>query len=374
LPPGVKFVSPFPAKVADAVDFYPNNWSGEHPVAPDLASLPAEAPSLPPADITEKQFEDLTKKQLQLQAQKQQLQQQKIDTQAIDEAAAVQLPSSGTISSTSNGGTGTGTGVGSKGSNTSGGPNNAEKPIAPHTIVPTFKNIIEAPPPLPQIHDMNDPLEVQSQLQLHESAAHPTSTASSSSSTSSAYVLSSHANVILHNRTVAKQVALQHSGKASGHNESDLVAATRSLTLLTGLLTVGLGLFRAGFITSVFARPVMIGMVWAIAVMMVIGQIPTLLGLPQCLSCPPNETPVDKLYRISQNIQYLHTSSSVVGLTTCAYLFSFRTLMAKTNSAVVINIPFVFIAVIFAIFISWYVSHLSSIQLSDILIRSHLLA
>ncbi|WP_433504798.1 SulP family inorganic anion transporter [Pseudonocardia halophobica] len=60
-----------------------------------------------------------------------------------------------------------------------------------------------------------------------------------------------------------------------------LVALTAALGLVVGVLGVLAGLIRLGFIASLISEPVLKGFIVGLALTIVIGQVPTLLGVPK---------------------------------------------------------------------------------------------
>src|SRR4029450_3446571 len=56
-------------------------------------------------------------------------------------------------------------------------------------------------------------------------------------------------------------------------------ALTAGLALVTGLITVGAGLLRLGFLAGFVSQPVLQGFIIGLALTLVAGQLPKLLGL-----------------------------------------------------------------------------------------------
>jgi sulfate permease, SulP family len=57
-------------------------------------------------------------------------------------------------------------------------------------------------------------------------------------------------------------------------------ALLAGLAILTGVILVAAGLFRLGFVSEFLARPVLVGFVSGIGVVIIVGQIPKLIGVP----------------------------------------------------------------------------------------------
>ncbi|MGJ7509854.1 SulP family inorganic anion transporter [Variovorax sp. GT1P44] len=65
----------------------------------------------------------------------------------------------------------------------------------------------------------------------------------------------------------------------SGGNEADLSAACATLTLLTGVILVLAALLRLGFVANFISEPVLVGFKAGIGIVIVVDQIPKLLGI-----------------------------------------------------------------------------------------------
>jgi sulfate permease, SulP family len=62
---------------------------------------------------------------------------------------------------------------------------------------------------------------------------------------------------------------------------SDYVALTSALALVTGLLGIGAGVARLGFLASFISAPVLKGFIVGLALTIMVGQLPKLLGVPK---------------------------------------------------------------------------------------------
>ncbi|WP_181779147.1 SulP family inorganic anion transporter [Pseudonocardia pini] len=67
----------------------------------------------------------------------------------------------------------------------------------------------------------------------------------------------------------------------AGGDPLRLVALTSALALVVGLLGILAGLVRLGFIASLISEPVLKGFIVGLALTIIIGQVPTLLGVPK---------------------------------------------------------------------------------------------
>jgi len=66
---------------------------------------------------------------------------------------------------------------------------------------------------------------------------------------------------------------------AAGDGETYL-ALSAALALVTGLILVAGGLARLGFVAEFLARPILVGYFVGLALTIVVGQLPALLGIP----------------------------------------------------------------------------------------------
>ena len=66
----------------------------------------------------------------------------------------------------------------------------------------------------------------------------------------------------------------------SGGDPDQLAAAAGALAIATGLVCIAARLLRAGYLSTLLSRPILIGYLLGIAVLMVISQLGHLTGLP----------------------------------------------------------------------------------------------
>jgi len=70
-------------------------------------------------------------------------------------------------------------------------------------------------------------------------------------------------------------------GALADGGSSDYVALTCALALVTGLLGIGAGAARLGFLASFISAPVLKGFIVGLALTIMVGQLPKLLGVPK---------------------------------------------------------------------------------------------
>eukprot|EP00808_Paulinella_micropora_P029528 g37967.t1 len=75
-----------------------------------------------------------------------------------------------------------------------------------------------------------------------------------------------------------------------------------ALTMQVGIIALCMGLLRLGFVDSILSRPVLAGFVQAVAAILIINQLPILLGLPcQNDDCSPERKPYEFIMYVYEN-------------------------------------------------------------------------
>ena len=64
-------------------------------------------------------------------------------------------------------------------------------------------------------------------------------------------------------------------------NPEDVVAITSALAIATGVVLIAIGLLRIGWIAEFLSKPIVTGFVFGLTLTIVIGELPTLLGIPK---------------------------------------------------------------------------------------------
>jgi MFS superfamily sulfate permease-like transporter len=67
----------------------------------------------------------------------------------------------------------------------------------------------------------------------------------------------------------------------AGGDQTQFIALTTALAVVTGILGLLAGLLRLGFIASFISEPVLKGFIVGLALTIVIGQVPKLFGIPK---------------------------------------------------------------------------------------------
>lgn len=139
---------------------------------------------------------------------------------------------------------------------------------------------------------------------------------------------------------------IKHSAAA----ELEALALACLMTLFVGLFTFLLGLFRLGFLDSLMSRALLRGFITAVAIVVMVQQSITLLGLvARSEDAGINEasSTIDRFIFLVRNFQYAHSLTTIVSVTACGFLLGFRVLKAKFPNAATLQItPEVLLVVI----------------------------
>ena len=80
--------------------------------------------------------------------------------------------------------------------------------------------------------------------------------------------------------TIAITAAAALAPVAAAFPAQEYTALLAALALLTGVVLVVAGALRLGFVSEFLARPVLVGFISGIGVVIIVGQLPKLLGIP----------------------------------------------------------------------------------------------
>jgi high affinity sulfate transporter 1 len=103
------------------------------------------------------------------------------------------------------------------------------------------------------------------------------------------------------------------------------------LTLTTGTLYLLAGFARLGFIASFLSQPILTGYLNGIALVIVVGQLPKLLGYPSQAG-----EPLPQLLKAAQHLGRAHLPTALLGLTLMAALIVLRRLAPNAPAALVV--------------------------------------
>lgn len=94
------------------------------------------------------------------------------------------------------------------------------------------------------------------------------------------------------------------------------VQLTAALALATGLVLIVGGLLRVGWAAEFMSRPIVTGFVFGLVLLIVLGEVPNLLGLP-----PVSGDVFVRTWELLTSLTHLNPLTAVVGLTSLAILF-----------------------------------------------------
>ncbi len=108
-------------------------------------------------------------------------------------------------------------------------------------------------------------------------------------------------------------------------------ALLAALSLVTGAVLVLGGLVRLGFVSEFLARPVLVGFISGVGIVIIVGQLPKLLGL----SVETGNVP-ETLWRIARAIDETSWQTLAVGAVCLAVLLVFRTFAPRFPAALLV--------------------------------------
>ena len=120
------------------------------------------------------------------------------------------------------------------------------------------------------------------------------------------------------------------AGLASGH-AGGASALTAGLALVTGLILVGAGLLRLGFLAGFVSQPVLKGFIIGLALTIVAGQVPKLLGLERV-----DGAFVEKVWGLSTELGHTKAWTVAVGAGSLVLLLVLRRFARLLPAAMVV--------------------------------------
>jgi MFS superfamily sulfate permease-like transporter len=109
------------------------------------------------------------------------------------------------------------------------------------------------------------------------------------------------------------------------------VALTATVAIVTGLLGLIAGLVRLGFVAAFISEPVLKGFIVGLALTIIIGQVPALLGVPKA-----SGDFFEKTWDVIKSIGDLSWVTTVVGLVCLAVLLVLRRWLPMVPGALVV--------------------------------------
>jgi high affinity sulfate transporter 1 len=125
-------------------------------------------------------------------------------------------------------------------------------------------------------------------------------------------------------------------GALAAQGSEEYLELTFALALVVGLLFVLFGLLRLGWVANFLANPVLKGFMQGLAVMVILGQVPELLGITGT-----SGNLFQELWAIIVELPQANPATVIIGLTSLVLLFALKRIIPKA--------PAPFIVVILAI-------------------------
>jgi MFS superfamily sulfate permease-like transporter len=124
----------------------------------------------------------------------------------------------------------------------------------------------------------------------------------------------------------------QQGSHETGDNPIDPLAWSCLMTLFTGIFTLLLGIFRLGFLDSLMSRALLRGFVSGVALVVMVQQAITLLGLTEqskVWGISEASTTIERLYFLFKHMQVAHKLSSAVSATSVLFLLVMRAVKSR---------------------------------------------
>ena len=114
-------------------------------------------------------------------------------------------------------------------------------------------------------------------------------------------------------------------------NPQDTVAITSALAIATGLVLAATGVLRIAWLAEFLSKPIVTGFVFGLTLTIVIGEIPTLLGVPK-----PGGDLIGVLVRTLRELDQMHVRTVLVGAGALLLLLGGRRLSARVPWGIVV--------------------------------------
>lgn len=145
-------------------------------------------------------------------------------------------------------------------------------------------------------------------------------------------------------------------GFVSAGNTGQLITFALLIAVMTGLIQIGMGLLKMGFIFNLFSRPVISGFTIAAPVIIIVSQLGTLLQIQIPGGQPLHET----LFYIYQHAGELHIPSLYISLLFIGVLVGFKKFTPKLPESVLL-VVLTLICSVFVEFESFGISQIGAI-------------
>jgi high affinity sulfate transporter 1 len=119
-------------------------------------------------------------------------------------------------------------------------------------------------------------------------------------------------------------------GELAGGDQDTAIALTAALALTTGVIFIGAGLARLGFVANFMSKAVMIGFIIGLSFQIIIGQLGDLVGVDQT-----GTSSVDKLWSVISQIGDWNWAAVVMGVGALLLMFAIKRFVPKVPGALV---------------------------------------
>lgn len=130
--------------------------------------------------------------------------------------------------------------------------------------------------------------------------------------------------------TMATVVAVTLAPLAAG-NAGRLAALVGLLAILMGVVCIAAGLLRLGFMADFLAKPVIVGFMHGLAIIIIVGQLPKLLGIRG-----GGETTLAQIGNVVKNLDQTRLSTLIIGVLCVAVILSLRRWAPRIPGQVVV--------------------------------------
>jgi SulP family sulfate permease len=127
-------------------------------------------------------------------------------------------------------------------------------------------------------------------------------------------------------------------------NPHDVVGLTTALALATGLVAIVAGLLRLGFLASFISEPVLKGFIIGLALTILIGQVPDLLGISKS-----SGNFVEKTWHIVTHLNQLDGLTTAVGLLSLGALVVLRRFLPLLPGSLIVALGGILVTQVFSL-------------------------
>ncbi len=119
-------------------------------------------------------------------------------------------------------------------------------------------------------------------------------------------------------------------GALAVQGSEEYLALTFALALVVGVLFVLFGLLRLGWVANFLANPVLKGFMQGLALVIIVGQVPKLFGIPG-----GDGNFFQELWAIITQLPQANLATTIIGLSSLALLFGLKRFAPKLPSAII---------------------------------------